>query len=203
MTFKTEQEKFWAGKFGNDYIERNESERLLYSKVAMWAKMLQAAGSVNSIREFGCNIGLNLVALKQLKPSLELSGYEINEEAVKRAKEFNVAEIKQASIFEPINDPKVDLTFTAGVLIHINPNHLDKVYNNLVNGSKRYVLVDEYYNPSPAQISYRGHEERLFKRDFAGDLIDNYGMKLVDYGFVYSRDNWAPQDDMTWFLLEK
>jgi hypothetical protein len=50
---------------------------------------------------------------------------------------------------------------------------------------------------------YRGHADRLFKRDFAGDLIEKYGMKLVDYGFVYKRDNWAPQDDITWFLLEK
>lgn len=203
MTYKTEQENFWAGEFGLNYIERNNSEPLLYSKVAMWARMLQAANNVNSIRELGCNIGLNLVALKRLQPKLNLSGYEINEEAAKQASDFNVAEIKQGSIIEEINDTKVDLTFTAGVLIHINPDYLDNVYKNLVNGSNRYVLVKEYYNPAPTKINYRGHENKLFKRDFAGELIDNYGMKLVDYGFVYKRDNWAPQDDITWFLLEK
>jgi pseudaminic acid biosynthesis-associated methylase len=203
MTFKTEQENFWAGEFGLNYIDRNNSEPLLYSKVAMWARMLQAANNVNSIREFGCNIGLNLAALKRLQPSLKLSGYEINAEAARQAAEFNVAEIKQGSILEEIKDPKVDLTFTAGVLIHINPEYLDNVYSNLVNGSNRYVLVAEYYNPAPTKINYRGHEDRLFKRDFAGDLIDNYGLKLIDYGFIYKRDNWAPQDDITWFLLEK
>jgi pseudaminic acid biosynthesis-associated methylase len=203
MTFKTEQENFWAGEFGLNYIDRNNSEPLLYSKVAMWARMLQAANNVNSIREFGCNIGLNLAALKRLQPSLKLSGYEINAEAARQAAEFNVAEIKQGSILEEIKDPKVDLTFTAGVLIHINPEYLDNVYSNLVNGSNRYVLVAEYYNPATTKINYRGHEDRLFKRDFAGDLIDNYGLKLIDYGFVYKRDNWAPQDDITWFLLEK
>ncbi len=203
MTYKTEQENFWAGEFGLNYIDGNNSEPLLYSKVAMWARMLQAANNVNSIRELGCNIGLNLVALKRLQPTLNLSGYEINEEAAKQASDFNVAEIKQGSIIEEINDTKVDLTFTAGVLIHINPDYLDNVYRNLVNGSNRYVLVAEYYNPAPTKINYRGHEDRLFKRDFAGELIDNYGMKLVDYGFVYKRDNWAPQDDITWFLLEK
>ena len=203
MTYKTEQENFWAGEFGLNYIDRNNSEPLLYSKVAMWARMLQAANNVNSIRELGCNIGLNLVALKRLQPKLNLFGYEINEEAAKLASDFNVAEIKRGSIIEQINDAKVDLTFTAGVLIHINPDYLDNVYENLVEGSNRYVLVAEYYNPAPTKINYRGHEDRLFKRDFAGDLIDNYGMKLVDYGFVYKRDNWAPQDDITWFLLEK
>ena len=203
MTYKTEQENFWAGEFGLNYIDRNNSEPLLYSKVAMWARMLQAANSVHSIRELGCNIGLNLVALKRLQPTLNLSGYEINEEAAKQASDFNVAKITQGSILEDITDSKVDLTFTACVLIHINPDYLDNVYRNLVNGSNRYVLVAEYYNPAPTKISYRGHADRLFKRDFAGDLIDNYGMKLVDYGFVYKRDNWAPQDDITWFLLEK
>ena len=203
MTYKTEQENFWAGEFGLNYIDRNNSEPLLYSKVAIWARMLQAANNVNSIRELGCNIGLNLVALKRLQPKLNLSGYEINEEAAKQASDFNVAEIKQGSIIDEINDTKVDLTFTAGVLIHINPDYLYNVYKNLVDGSNRYVLVAEYYNPAPTKINYRGHENRLFKRDFAGDLIDNYGMKLVDYGFVYKRDNWAPQDDITWFLLEK
>ena len=203
MSYKTEQESFWAGDFGTNYIDRNNSEQLLNSKVALWAKMLNSANNVNSIRELGCNIGLNLVALKRLQPSSTLSGYEINTESARQASEFNVADIKQGSILENIEDGKVDLTFTCGVLIHINPEYLDSVYANLVNGSNRYVLVAEYYNPTPTQIPYRGHEGKLFKRDFAGDLIDKYGLKLIDYGFVYKRDNWAPQDDITWFLLEK
>lgn len=203
MTFKTEQENFWAGDFGANYIDRNNSDTLLHSKIAMWARMLRSAHNVSSIRELGCNIGLNLVALKRLHPALELSGYEINPEAAKQAAEFKVAEITQGSILDDIREPKVDLTFTSGVLIHINPDYLGQVYRNLVDGSNRYVLVAEYYNPAPTEITYRGHKDRLFKRDFAGDLIDNFGLKLIDYGFVYKRDNWAPQDDVTWFLLEK
>ena len=52
-------------------------------------------------------------------------------------------------------------------------------------------------------VNYRGHDNRLFKRDFAGELIDKFGLKLRDYGFLYHRDNYFPQDDLTWFLLEK
>ena len=146
---------------------------------------------------------VEIITLKRLQPSLNLSGYEINSEAARQAAKFDVADIKQGSIIDEIHDNKVDLTFTSIVLIHINPDYLDNVYANLVNGSNRYILVAEYYNPTPVEISYRGHTGRLFKRDFAGDLIDNYGLKLVDYGFNYSRDNFAPQDDITWFLLEK
>jgi hypothetical protein len=64
-------------------------------------------------------------------------------------------------------------------------------------------MVSEYYNPTPVTVNYRGNEDRLFKRDFAGELIDRYGLKLVDYRFVYHRDSVYRQDDCTWFLLEK
>ncbi len=53
-------------------------------------------------------------------------------------------------------------------------------------------------------VIYRRNRNKLFKRDFAGEFLDIYkDIKLVDYGFVYHRDNCYPQDDITWFLLEK
>lgn len=203
MKYSTEQEAFWAGEFGSNYIDRNNSEELLFSKVAMWSNILRSANSITSVKELGCNIGLNLLALNKLNPKLRLSGIEINAEAAKQAKELNIAEVINETILEEIAGEKSDLTFTVGVLIHINPKKLKSVYDNLVNKSNRYIMVAEYYNPSPVNISYRGNEETLFKRDFAGELMEQYGLKLIDYGFIYKRDNWAPQDDITWFLLEK
>ncbi len=203
MDFKTEQEKFWAGDFGDEYVDRTHNEHFMDIKVAVWARMLRVTCDVKSIRELGCNVGANLRALKRLNPQFELSGYEINEKAATTAASFNVANIKRGTILEEIKEDKVDLVFTSGVLIHINPESLPAVYENLVNGSNRYVLVAEYYNSTPATVVYRGHSEKLFKRDFAGDLIENYSLKLVDYGFFYKRDKFLPQDDITWFLLEK
>ena len=139
--YKTEQEKFWAGEFGSKYIERNNSEHLLHSKIAMWTTMLRSANNEGSNRELGCNIGLNLVALKRLHPKLNLSGYEINDDAVRRANELNVGKVTKGSIIDKIKDKTVDLTFTSGVLIHISPDHLSNVYENLVYGSNRYVLI--------------------------------------------------------------
>ena len=81
-------------------------------------------------------------------------------------------------------------------------NELQLAYERLYESSKRFVLIAEYYNP--VTISYRGHGERLFKRDFAGELMDRYvDLRLVDYGFSYRRDPATPQDDITWFLMEK
>jgi spore coat polysaccharide biosynthesis protein SpsF len=89
------------------------------------------------------------------------------------------------------------------VLIHINPDLLPVVYQNLYNLSNRYIMVYEYYNPTPVSVEYRGHHDRLFKRDFAGELIDKFNLKLIDYSFNYKREKYFPHDDATWFLLEK
>lgn len=204
MDFKTEQEAFWAGEFGDHYIDRNRSSGLLHSKIAMWSQMIRCANRVLSIKELGCNIGLNLKALHHLNPEYQLSGVEINQSAAIEAEKLGIASIECGTITEPLEHKKVDLTFTAAVLIHISPDKLDDVDRNLVNLSNRYVLVAEYYNPSPTEILYRGHSERLFKRDFAGDLIESYDLSLVDYGFWYKRDNVAQEfGDVSWFLLEK
>lgn len=201
--FATDQEKFWAGEFGQEYISRNNSDHLLNLKVAAWARMLRCASDLSSIREFGCNVGLNLLALKKLYPEVVLSGYEINKAAAAEAQSKGVADIHTVSILDELAREEVDLTFTACVLIHIHPDFLSRVYENLVKCTRRYVLIAEYYNPEPVALDYRGHSEKLFKRDFAGELIDQYGLKLVDYGFFYKRDRLAASHDNTWFLLEK
>ena len=204
MTFKTEQENFWAGEFGNDYINRNQGEELITSKSVLFGQILRAAPNVKSIVELGCNIGLNLQALNRINNNFELCGYEINKTAAQKSRDLHIADIVDGTILDAIPaDKKYDVSFTKGVLIHINPDELHRVYENLYNLSKKYIVVCEYYNPSPVVVKYRGNEDRLFKRDFAGELIDKYNLNLIDYGFTYHRDNYFPQDDITWFLLEK
>ena len=204
MNYKTEQENFWANEFGNEYPSRNEGEKLISVNVAIFSKILRNCPSINSVAELGCNIGLNLIALNRINKNFDLRGYEINTKAAEIAKKQNISEIINTTIVESL-DPskKFDLTFTKGVLIHINPDLLSVVYQNLYDLSNKYIMVCEYYNPTPVSIEYRGHHDKLFKRDFAGELIDKFNLKLIDYGFNYRREKYFPQDDATWFLLEK
>lgn len=205
MSFKTEQEKFWAGEFGTEYIQRNIGPALLASNLDFFAKALRGARNVNSCIEFGANIGMNLKALKLLYPEQELHAIEINPDAAKELAQvipadnvFNMTALD----FKPSRT--WDLALIKGVLIHINPDVLEQVYESLYLATNKYLLVCEYYNPSPVQISYRGHSDRLYKRDFAGEIMTKYpDMHLVDYGFAYRRDPNFPQDDITWFLMEK
>ena len=172
--------------------------------LALFSKIFKNCPEVQSVAELGCNIGLNLIALNRINKQLKLRGYEINEKAAKTASEEDIAEIVNTTVVEALDaSTTFDLTFTKGVLIHINPEMLHAVYQNLYDLSSRYILVCEYYNPSPVSIDYRGNKDRLFKRDFAGELINMYGLKLVDYGFNYQHDPYLTQCDSTWFLLSK
>ena len=138
-------------------------------------------------------------------PSADLRAIEINQDAVKVLKKsFDRITVFSESILQYKIDVSFDFVLIKGVLIHINPNKLDIVYQKLYDSSKKYICLVEYYNPTPIKVSYRGFKNRLFKRDFAGELMDRFNdLALVNYGFVYHRDNNFPQDDLTWFLLEK
>jgi len=205
MTFKTEQEAFWAGEFGTEYIQRNQGDALLAANLDFFAKALRAARGVKACIEFGANIGMNLKALKLLHPTQEQHGIEINADAALQLAQVIPAEhVHQTSILDFKPRQTWDLVLIKGVLIHIKPDELPLVYDKLVAASGRYLLVAEYYNPAPVAIPYRGHTDRLFKRDFAGEIMDRHSqMQLVDYGFAYRRDPNFPQDDITWFLMEK
>jgi pseudaminic acid biosynthesis-associated methylase len=205
MMFKTEQEIFWAGAFGTEYIQRNQGDALLASNLHFFVKALSAARGIKSCIEFGANIGMNLKALKLLYPAQEQHGIEINADAARElAQVIPTGHVHHSSILDFSLQRTWDLVLIKGVLIHINPDTRSKVYDKLVAASSRYLLVAEYYNPSPVAIPYRGHTDRLFKRDFAGEIMERHPqMQLVDYGFAYRRDPDFPQDDITWILLEK
>jgi pseudaminic acid biosynthesis-associated methylase len=198
-----EQELFWAGEFGDAYTQRNQGETLLASKTAFLARALSRCGPIHSAIELGANIGLNLEALLRLLPRIELGAVEINSKAAAQLRRLPV-QVKSHSLLDYKPDRAYDLAIASGVLIHLAPDSLTDAYAALYAASKRYILLAEYYNPTPVEVPYRGHRERLFKRDFAGELMDCHSdVTLRDYGFIYHRDANFAMDDVNWFLLEK
>src|SRR5471030_994530 len=201
---RSTQEELWAGEFGNDYIIRNRDGALISSNRALFDKILSCTTGVTSAIEFGPNIGNNLRALRELMPEGDLHSVEINAAAAQEIRALVGATVEVASVLEFEPARQWDLSFTKGVLIHLPPEALPDIYDKLAAASSRYVMVCEYYNPSPVEVTYRGHEHALFKRDFAGEIMDAHPeLRLVDYGFTYHRDPMHPLDDSTWFLMEK
>jgi spore coat polysaccharide biosynthesis protein SpsF len=202
--YRTKQEEFWARSFGSEYIGRNSDGEMVSRLLPFWSDIMRRAGGVSSVLELGSNIGLNLRALKMLSPAIELSAVEINETSAGILREWGGCEVFQKSILDFEPSRTWELVFTRGVLIHINPDELPGVYDMMTKVSSRCILIAEYYNPVPVEVPYRGNDGFLFKRDFAGEIMDRTdSLRLVDYGFVYHRDPIFPQDDITWFLLER
>ncbi len=200
----TRQEQVWAGEFGDAYVDRNRRLDQLAGKRHLFARILARTRGVGSVLELGANIGLNLVAIGELLPGARLAGVEINPKAHAELARLPRVEAHLASLFDFVPEAPFDLAFTAGVLIHLAPERLEEAYARLHGASCRYLLLVEYYNPTPVEVPYRGERELLFKRDFAGEMMDRFGdLALVDYGFVWRRDPVFPLDDLTWFLLEK
>lgn len=200
-----EQENFWAGEFGDNYIGRNNREKLLQSNVGFFSRCLKKIQKADNFIEFGSNVGLNIRALQTLFPKARFTAVEINSKACHFLRQIR-PEIQIINM--PISSVEVcethDIAFTKGVLIHVKPENLPDAYQKLYSSSHRYILVAEYFNPTPVSIEYRGHKNKLFKRDFCNDLMSTYSnLSLIDYGFFYKFDPEFPQDNLNWFLLEK
>ena len=205
MGIETDQENFWSGQFGDEYIKRNENEKLFTSNINFFIKALSRTKNLNSCIEFGSNVGMNIKALKTIYPNLNFHAVEINKKAAQVLENIIPQEnIFQQSILNFESKKKWDLSLVKGVLIHINPEKLNEVYQKIVNSSNKYILIGEYYSRKPESLVYRGHNNKLFKRDFTGEILDLFPqLTLIDYGFIYHRDPNFPQDDISWFLLEK
>lgn len=63
MSYLTEQEKFWAGEFGDEYLKRNTSRKAVAIQMAIFSRILARTSGIKSVLEFGANTGVNLAAL--------------------------------------------------------------------------------------------------------------------------------------------
>ncbi len=204
-TTLNDQELFWKGDFGAGYIQRNSGFDLNVTTKA-WKRMLDKSSNIESILECGSNAGRNLQALRQLYPRNELSLVELNPAAFKQA----VAAIQptyafngsiQESNFKPM---QFDLCFVSGVLIHIAPENLEANLAKIYSYAKDYVLICEYFNRTPETITYHGHNNKLFKRDFGRYFMEHFPVTVLDYGFLWAHEfESGGFDDMTWWLFSK
>ena len=189
MRPNTDQEQFGAGEFGHHLIDRTDIPVEIDDNVKLFERILTSTGQIRSIIEFGPYMGLNLRALKTLIPEAELSAVEINDRAIGYLNEWGQAKIYHKSLFDFSSDELFDLVLTKKFLIHIHPAEIEEAYRIIYRHSRRYICICEYFSPDLLEVNYRGNENQLFKRDFAGDMLDLFGdIRLVDYGFVHGRD---------------
>lgn len=199
---KTKEEKFWANSFGDKYTSRNLISSNRIFNIAK--NLISNRVVIRSAFEIGCNVGFNLDALQSTYSNAKLYGIDINKKAYDTVKKKY--DCFHGSILDFSSKKKFDLVFTSTVLIHINPKFLKIVYKKIYDYSKKYIYINEYFSPFPTMIKYRGHKDRLYKRDFAKEIWKKYpNLKLLDYGFHWKEDPLLKNncDNSNWFLFKK
>jgi pseudaminic acid biosynthesis-associated methylase len=173
--------QMWAGEFGDAYTDRNQVRWL--DRVMLWKVVLQAT-QARSVFEMGCNAGWNLSAIKRLYPDVVTVGSDVNKRALAQAREAGLNVVETLDFTNDVPG-KFELTFTAGVLIHIEPEYLEEVMRALIAKSRRYVVAIEYEADEDTQVMYRGQPEKCWKRPY-GKHYEKLGLKLIDSGWAGS-----------------
>lgn len=196
------QQKYWKNNLA--YIKRNKNfDDKLGGKV--WYSLLKDK-NIDTILECGSNIGRNLKQINKSFPNKKLSFIEINKKAYQACLlNKNIVSSFNESIENcKINSNEFDLVFTSGVLIHIDKKNLNKVINNIIKWTKKYIIIMEYFSTNDITKKYRNKNNLLFLRDYGDKFLKKKRVKLIDCGFLYSKIyKKAGFDDITYWVFKK
>jgi pseudaminic acid biosynthesis-associated methylase len=192
MNVHTKQMREWESDFGNKYTERNpatpeELDELFLRDIgktrsALYTDFLSGL-SINNVLEVGSNRAVQLLTLNNLGFH-NLYGVEINQSAIDIAKQttkgHDISVIKGSALDIPFKDSFFDLVFTSTVLIHISPDDINFVIDEIYRCSKRYILGYEYYANAYTKVNYRGKDNLLWKTDFAKLFLERHkDLKII------------------------
>ena len=209
---RTDQESAWGGKHGFRYVVHHLSEDWKATRVPLWKNLLTFVPDVQSVAEFGCNIGANLKALREIRPDLDLAGVEINRFAVEVLKRERVSEVNLGSVGTYDFGRKFDLVFTRGVLIHIAPDDLPNVLANMERHAKKYVLIWENYDEAMHNMPW--YDKRVgdgkagvnyqFWRDFAGEFHKQFpNWTVLASGVGLEEKSTRKHGDLVWTIFRR
>lgn len=209
----TKQMEDWAGDFGKAYTDRNalslQELDLLYrghfgiTCTDMNCDFIGGFDRDIKVLEVGSNIGNQLLLLQKMEfknlYGIELQPYAV-ELAKSRTKGINII---QGSAFDiPFKDGFFDMVFTSGLLIHIAPDDITAVLDEIYRCTKRYIWGMEYFAETYTQVEYRGHSDLLWKTDFPKLFLDRFAnIKLVKRKFFKYMNN--DNVDVMFLLLKE
>ncbi|AUV81813.1 methyltransferase type 11 [Salinigranum rubrum] len=206
-------EDLWDGEFGEEYTERNDlsvqeaneisEQRFGVSRTERMERFLGSVDRDARILEVGTNIGTQLKCLESIGFE-NLYGIDIQKNAVQKAHrtrpELNIIEGSADDI--PFKDDFFDLVFTSVVLIHIPPERIETVLDEVVRCTSEWVYGYEYFAEEYTEVQYRGHDELLWKTDFPSLYLERFDLELVEKEFFeYQTDEYDNDTVDVEFLL--
>lgn len=180
------EESTWVSDFGKDYTDRctfspeelNSFYKKEYglSRLDMNNRFFYGLGLEDKrVLEVGCNVGNQLRLLQEMNFK-HLYGIELQSYAVEKAKSLttgiNIIQATGDNI--PFKDNFFDLVFTSGVLIHISPENINTILDEIYRCSNEYIWGFEYYADKYTEVNYRGNEGLLWKTNFAKLYLDRF-----------------------------
>lgn len=212
MSKFTKQMKEWTGDFGKEYTDRNtlslEGLELLYkecygiTRSKMNSEFIGDIDRAVKVLEVGTNTGEQLLCLQKAGfkylYGIELQSYAIDL-SKSRMKGINV--IQGSALDIPFKTSSFDLVFTSGVLIHIAPDDISRVMDEMYRCTRQYIWGFEYYSDAYTRVPYRGYTNLMWKADFSKLFLDRFR----DLRLVKSRHyKYGSNDNIdVMFLLQK
>ena len=182
--------RYWEQRGGERYFKEQESRKDRDLRSRFIAENLEKL-NVKSILEVGCGYGKQLKSIKGLNNKIELFGVDFSLTQIIKGKEYlRTKDIKNLicadAEFLPFLDNSFDLVFTSAVIMHNPPETAEKIRNEILRVSKRYIAHNEDKNISPTRWSY----------DY-GDIYEQIGLKILKHCKIPC----APSPEITQFIV--
>lgn len=210
---ETEQIQQWSGEFGKQYTDRNfmtldEMENLWIGNYGFTRSYMNEIFLKNipldvKILEVGSNIGNQLLCLQKAGfknlYGIELQSYAV-EMSKNRSKHINII---QGSAFDiPYKDGYFDIVFTSGLLIHIAPQDINNVLDEIYRCTNQFIWGAEYYHNKYIHVPYRNKNSLMWKGNFSKMFLARFNdLHLVKVEFMKYLHN-DNIDVMYWLAKE-
>lgn len=212
----TKQISVWTSVFGSEYTERNQfsdetqfnlffKKRFGFSRREMNEEFVSFLSRSSSFLEIGANVGNQLAELKRMGFN-NLLGVEVQRVAIEASKGLwpGLDIVLGSGLDIPFKDSISDVVFTSDVLIHIAPENLGQVMDEMHRCSRKYIWGFEYFAPQVTEINYRDQKNLLWKANYCQMFLDRFPdlhvVKVRDYPYLVDAES-GNTDQM--YLLAK
>ena len=135
-----------------------------------------------------------------------MSAVEINQTACANLLELDLKKMFVCSMFDEEEFGQHNIVLSSGLLIHIGPEQIERAYEVIYNACLPggTIILVEYFAPTPTPVEYRGHQNKLWRRNYGKDMLTRYpDLVLLGYDFVADIDPICPKDNVTAWVLCK
>lgn len=140
---------------------------------------------VAGILEIGCASGPNLRRLKEEFPETQLAGVDVNENAIRWARERMAGPILKVSKATelPFEDKSFDIVLADAVLIYVPPKDIKKVISEMDRVARKAIILCEWDAKAKLGKIVDDHWARDYKAllEDGGFLVEKYKLTSQDW----------------------